>query len=60
LSPTETFGFDGTVNGTVSGPEIRATMNGDLVYMNASLPATAPWKPTWYCRATDHVVTLRR
>jgi hypothetical protein len=60
LSPTETFGFDGTVNGTVSGSEIRATMNGDLVYMNVSLPTTSPWAPTWYCRAADHVVTLRR
>jgi hypothetical protein len=60
LSPTETLGFDGTVNGTVRGSEIGATMNGDLVYMNASLPATTLWGPTWYCRATDHVVTLRR
>lgn len=55
LSPTETFGFDGSVDGTVTGSEIRATMNGDLVYWNARTFA-----PTWYCRATNHGVILRR
>lgn len=55
LSPTETFGFDGTVQGTVNGTEIRATMNGDLVYWNAPT-----YGPAWYCRATNHGVILRR
>ena len=55
LSPTETFGFDGTVQGTVNGTEIRATMNGDLVYWNGPT-----YGPAWYCRATNHVVILRR
>ena len=32
LSPTEAFGFSGSVQGTVNGSEIRATMDGDLVY----------------------------
>jgi hypothetical protein len=55
LSPTETFGFDGLADGTVTGSEIRAAMNGDLVYWNARTFA-----PAWYCRATNHVVILRR
>jgi hypothetical protein len=55
LSATETFGFDGSVDGTVTGSEIRATMNGDLVYWNAPT-----YGPAWYCRATNHVVILRR
>jgi hypothetical protein len=55
LSATETFGFDGSVDGTVTGSEIRGTMNGDLVYWNAPT-----YGPAWYCRATNHVVILRR
>jgi hypothetical protein len=55
LSPTEKFGFDGSVDGTVTGSEIRGTMNGDLVYWNAPT-----YGPAWYCRATDHGVILRR
>ena len=57
LSPTERFGFDGVVNGTVTGSVIRATLNGDLVY-----DKTEPnrHEPVWYCRAQDHEVTLRR
>ena len=55
LSATETFGFDGLADGTVTGSEIRAAMNGDLVYWNARTFA-----PAWYCRATNHVVILRR
>jgi hypothetical protein len=55
LSPTETFGFDGFVQGTVNGREIRATMDGDLMYFKA--PA---YEPAWYCRSKDHIVTLRR
>jgi hypothetical protein len=55
LSPTETFGFDGIFDGTAAGSEIRGTMNGDLVYWNA-----VRFTPEWYCRAKDHVVTLRR
>jgi hypothetical protein len=56
LSPTETFGFDGTVRGTVNGPEIRATLDGDLVYFIT----TGGFGPAWWCRAKDHIVTLRR
>ena len=55
LSPTEAFGFSGFVQGTVNGPEIRATMDGDLVYFKA--PET---RPPWWCRSKDHIVTLRR
>ena len=55
LSATETFGFDGSVDGTVTGSEIRATMNGDLVYWNGPT-----FGPAWWCRATNHVVILRR
>ena len=55
LSPTERFGFDGVADGTVTGSEIRAAMNGDLVYWNAPT-----FTPAWYCRATNHVVILRR
>jgi hypothetical protein len=55
LSATETFGFDGVADGTVTGSEIRAAMNGDLVYWNARTFA-----PAWYCRATNHNVILRR
>ena len=55
LSPTETFGFDGSVDGTVMGSQIRGTMSGDLVYWNAPTHG-----PAWYCRATNHVVTLSR
>jgi hypothetical protein len=54
LSPTESFGFTGSAEGTITGSEIRATLNGSLVY----------WRDgagfVWYCRTTDHSVTLRR
>jgi hypothetical protein len=57
-SSTELFGFDGTVDAIVAGSEIRGTLNGDLVYFNLE---TDKWEqPGWYCRARDHVVTLRR
>lgn len=55
LSPTETFGFDGTVQGTVNGREIRGSMDGDLVYFRAG-----EYGPAWWCRSKDHIVTLRR
>ena len=55
LSDGGRFGFDGAVEGTVTGSAIRATVNGDLVYWNAQT-----WVPTWYCRAKDQVVTMRR
>ena len=54
ISATEKFGFTGWVQGPVTGPEIRATMDGDLVYFNGPIP------PAWWCRAEDHIVTLRR
>ena len=55
LSSTEQFGFSGFVDGTVSGNQIRATLNGDLVYWNART-----FEPTWYCRSIEHVVILQR
>ena len=59
LSQTETFGFSGFADGTVKGSEIRAVLNGDLVYDNTNIPRTG-FFPRWYCRTTDHVVTLWR
>ncbi len=54
LSATESFGFTGSAEGTIAGSEIRAALNGSLVH----------WRDgagfVWYCRATDHNVTLRR
>jgi hypothetical protein len=55
LSPTETFGFSGLLEGTFLGGEIRAEMYGDLVYRNAPT-----FEPTWYCRARDHAVRFLR
>ena len=57
LSPTEQFGFVGTVDGVATESAIRGTLDGDLLYFNT---ATDRGGPTWYCRAKDHVVTLRR
>jgi len=54
LSPTQSLGFDGTVRGTAGGSELRGSLSGDIVYWE--VPSYAP---QWYCRATDHVVTLR-
>jgi hypothetical protein len=56
LSPTETLDFAGSVLGVVSGSEIAATMSGDVDYWKEPRSYT----PTVACRATDHVVTLRR
>ena len=55
LSPTERFGFSGIATGSVRNAEIRTAMYGDLVYWNAPT-----FEPTWYCRSTEHVVTLER
>ena len=57
ITSSETFGFDGFADGNVTGNEIRTKLNGDLLYWNLAVPT---FDPTWYCRATDHVVTLRR
>jgi hypothetical protein len=57
LSPTETFGFSGFVQGTVNVREIRGTMDGDLVHFK--VPAVG-YGLEWYCRSKDHTVTLRR
>jgi hypothetical protein len=57
LSASENFQFSGTVTGTLSGNEIRATLDGDLGYWNYNLNGD---KPTWFCRAHDHVVVLKR
>ena len=58
LSPTEAFGFSGSVQGTVEGPEIRATMDGDLVHFE--IANTVAHAAAWWCRSKDHIVTLRR
>jgi hypothetical protein len=55
LTPTETLQFDGIVRGTVAGSELRASLDGDLVYF-----VSPNFGPNWWCRAKDHVVTLRR
>jgi hypothetical protein len=57
LSPTEQFGFDGAMEGSLAGALIRGTLNGDLVYINSE---TTTDEPAWYCRTNDHDVTLRR
>jgi hypothetical protein len=57
LGPTELFGFDGVVNARVAGSLIHATLSGDLVYHNSQTDRN---EPTWYCRAQDHQITLRR
>ena len=57
LSATERLEFDGTVVGTVTGPEIRARMDGDLVFWDEH---SRGWSPSWYCRNANHLVTLRR
>lgn len=57
LSATEQFGFLGTVDGVVSITGLRGTFDGDLLYFNSE---TNRNEPTWYCRAKDHAVTLRR
>jgi hypothetical protein len=44
------------VNGTVAGGEIRGVLNGDFMYYEG----TSRNAPTWYCRAKDHSITLRR
>jgi hypothetical protein len=58
LSETESLGFDGYVQGTVAGSEIRATMDGDVEYWNSQVHAFDG--PTVVCRAKDHSVVLRR
>ena len=54
LSPTELFGFTGTAEGAITGPEIRLALNGSLTYWSDRAGSF------WYCRTTDHSVTLRR
>ena len=55
FSETEKFGFTGIAQGTLNGSEIRATMDGDLVYWVAPT-----LNATWFCRTTDHTVIFRR
>jgi Carboxypeptidase regulatory-like domain len=55
LSPTELFGFTGSAEGAVTGQEIRLALNGSLTYWDQSGRGSF-----WYCRTTDHVITLRR
>ena len=57
LSATETLGFDGQVTGVVADSVINTTMSGDVEYWNGQPSLNGP---TVVCRATDHVVTLRR
>jgi hypothetical protein len=54
LSPTELFGFTGSAEGTITGQEIRLALNGSLTYWVDGAGFV------WYCRTTDHVITLRR
>jgi hypothetical protein len=54
LSPTEWFGFTGSAEGTITGQEIRLALNGSLTYSGEGRASF------WYCRTTDHSVTLRR
>ena len=54
LSPTELFGFTGSAEGTIAGQEIRLAMNGSLTYWGDGAGTF------WYCRTTDHSITLRR
>lgn len=55
LSPSEIFGFDGMIDGTLAGATIRGTLDGDLVYWSEWT-----YDPTWYCRAQDHMFALSR
>ena len=55
FSETEKFRFTGIAQGTLNGSEIRATMDGDLVYWVAPT-----LNATWFCRTTDHTVIFRR
>ena len=55
LSSTEFFGFTGSAEGTIAGQEIRLALNGSLTYWGQG----GGWL-LWYCRTTDHSVTLRR
>lgn len=54
LSSAEFFGFTGTAEGTITGQEIRLALNGSLIYWGQGAGSF------WYCRTTDHNVTLRR
>lgn len=58
LSASERLGFSGLAIGELKGTEIRAAMHGDLVYWKTGNAPT--FEPTWYCRATDHELILRR
>ena len=57
LSAIETLEFDGTVVGTVTESEIRARLDGDLVFWDHRFRSSSP---SWYCRNANHLVTLRR
>ena len=54
LSPTQQFGFDGTVSANVTGSQIIGKLSGDLTYWQSHL-----FDPAWYCRAKDHSVVFR-
>jgi hypothetical protein len=54
LSPGEFFGFTGLAEGTITVSEIRMALNGSLTHWIDRVGFA------WYCRATDHIVTLRR
>jgi hypothetical protein len=55
LGDGTTLDFDGQITGTVVGSEIHATMSGDM-----EIGPESATGPSAICRATDHVVTLRR
>ena len=60
ISETEKFGVTGIAEGTPNGSEIRATMDGDLVYWDLVYWVAPTSNATWWCRTKDHTVTLRR
>jgi len=57
LGPTESLGIAAVAQGTVTGPEMRAALSGVIEYWPRAAPAG---RPTVVCRASDHVVILRR
>jgi hypothetical protein len=58
LSTTESLNIWGGVTGDISGPQIHATMTGEIDYWSPGADLTTG--PTVVCAATDHVVTLYR
>jgi hypothetical protein len=61
LSPTQWLAIIGTVQATVTGSEIRATLDGNLDYYESlSTATTFAVPPKALCRAKDHGMVFRR